>query len=94
MTCVYSVVNTYLAISRRSQQFNPDIQSGFQAKCRSDRTQRTFYILLASGIFLLLLIWGPVLIRGHSAVISGERYWWLGDDAMISMRYGEISRTA
>lgn len=31
--------------------------------------------------------WLPVALIGHSAVIGGERYWWLDDDAMISMRY-------
>lgn len=32
-------------------------------------------------------LWLPVALIGHSAVIGGERYWWLDDDAMISMRY-------
>ena len=41
----------------------------------------------ATAILFLLLLWMPVVLLGHSAVISGERYWWLGDDAMISMRY-------
>ena len=34
-----------------------------------------------------LLLWLPVVLIGHSTTIAGERYWWLGDDAMISMRY-------
>jgi hypothetical protein len=48
---------------------------------------KSFLILGVLAVSFLLLLWGPVVIRGHSAVIGGEKYWWLGDDAMISMRY-------
>ncbi len=46
--------------------------------------------LFVFGIFTfsLLIIWLPAIIYTRSAVIGGERIWWLGDDAMISMRYG------
>ncbi len=30
----------------------------------------------------------PVALMGNSDTIGGVRYWWLVDDAMISMRYG------
>ena len=36
---------------------------------------------------MLLILWLPVLFLGRSAVLGGQRYWWLHDDAMISMRY-------
>jgi hypothetical protein len=36
---------------------------------------------------VLLLSWLPFAFIGLSATIAGERYWWLGDDAMISMKY-------
>ena len=38
---------------------------------------------MAGGIVL----WTPIAVLGHSATIAGVRYWWLSDDAMISMRY-------
>jgi hypothetical protein len=41
----------------------------------------------ALGIGAIVLLWLPVILSGRSAVIGAERYWWLGDDAMISMRY-------
>jgi len=40
-----------------------------------------------SAVILLIALWLPIIVWGHSAVIGGERYWWLDDDAMISMRY-------
>ncbi len=46
--------------------------------------ERLFLVVAA---LLLVLLWLPSILYGHSAVINGERYWWLGDDAMISMRY-------
>jgi hypothetical protein len=30
----------------------------------------------------------PVALKGRSDTLDGVRYWWLADDAMISMRYG------
>ncbi|MBU1880572.1 hypothetical protein KKA08_00960, partial [bacterium] len=41
----------------------------------------------ATAMIVLVALWLPIIIFGHSAEIGGERYWWLGDDAMISMRY-------
>ncbi|MCS6907095.1 MAG: hypothetical protein RML93_04320, partial [Anaerolineales bacterium] len=43
-------------------------------------------MLLVSAL-LIVAVWLPVVLVGHSTSIAGERYWWLGDDAMISMRY-------
>lgn len=48
---------------------------------RSDA--RLFAVFAAAILFL----WMPPVLIGHSASFSGERYWWLHDDAMISMRY-------
>ena len=36
---------------------------------------------------LLLGIWMPVTLVSRSVAIGGERYWWLFDDGMISMRF-------
>ncbi len=36
----------------------------------------------------LLALTLPVVLRGKSDTFDGVRYWWLVDDAMISMRYG------
>ncbi|MBL0176068.1 MAG: hypothetical protein IPP94_12515 [Ignavibacteria bacterium] len=44
------------------------------------------YALIA-GILLVLLFCLPIAFHGHSATFGQERYWWLEDDAMISMRY-------
>lgn len=44
-------------------------------------------VLLASCTITLIVLWLPVVLIGHSETIAGERYWWLCDDAMISMRY-------
>jgi hypothetical protein len=35
---------------------------------------------------MIALLWLPPILVGHSESFSGERYWWLHDDAMISMR--------
>ena len=43
--------------------------------------------LLSTAIIAVVVLWLPVVFIGRSAIIAGERYWWLGDDAMISMRY-------
>lgn len=45
-------------------------------------------VTLAAPILAVTALWLPAVLIGHSATIAGERYWWLGDDAMISMRYG------
>ncbi|MEW5821177.1 MAG: hypothetical protein AB1782_13370, partial [Cyanobacteriota bacterium] len=39
------------------------------------------------GLILIIFIWLPVIIFGRNCFIEGIRYWWLHDDAMISMRY-------
>jgi hypothetical protein len=41
----------------------------------------------AAGLTLLALML-PVALIGKSDTLDGVRYWWLADDAMISMRYG------
>ncbi len=44
-------------------------------------------LLLPLVSIVLVVCWLPVVVVGYSAVIGGVRYWWLFDDAMISMRY-------
>ena len=44
------------------------------------------YVLVAA-IVVLLLLWLPPVLLGHSVTLAGQRCWWLDDDAMISMRY-------
>lgn len=43
--------------------------------------------LMAISMLALVALWLPIVLIGHGATIAGERYWWLCDDAMISMRY-------
>jgi len=43
--------------------------------------------LIPLAMLALVIITLPVIIGGHSALFGGQRIWWLGDDAMISMRY-------
>jgi hypothetical protein len=43
--------------------------------------------VLVGAIAILVLLWLPPVLLGHSATLAGHRYWWLDDDAMISMRY-------
>jgi len=52
---------------------------------RSDRSVDR--LVLISTVFVVLAICAHGLICMKSAVIEGERYWWLVDDEMISMRY-------
>src|SRR5215216_3461673 len=40
---------------------------------------------LAGG--LLVVLWAPYILLEQSVDAGGARYWFLGDDAMISMRY-------
>lgn len=42
---------------------------------------------LWAALFVLLITWVPIGILGHSVRVVESLYWWLGDDAMISMRY-------
>lgn len=44
-------------------------------------------LLITAAVLVMMILWLPSIWFGHSAQIGGERYWWLGDDAMISMRY-------
>ena len=44
-------------------------------------------VVVGSSMVIVVLLWLPVILFSPSAVIDGERYWWLFDDAMISMRY-------
>ncbi|MBI5669104.1 MAG: hypothetical protein HZC41_13960 [Chloroflexi bacterium] len=43
--------------------------------------------IVIGGTVAILVLWLPVALFGYSTEMRGERYWWLGDDAMISMRY-------
>lgn len=43
--------------------------------------------IIIAGAAAILMLWLPVVLLGHSTEMRGDRYWWLGDDAMISMRY-------
>lgn len=43
--------------------------------------------VVIGGAAVILALWLPVVLLGNSTEMRGERYWWLGDDAMISMRY-------
>ncbi len=47
------------------------------------------YSLLIIPFLAIVIFWLPIVFIGHSTVIGGTRYWWLGDDAMISMRYAQ-----
>jgi hypothetical protein len=49
--------------------------------------ETTNYGLPVAATALLLIVWTPVVVFGRHTVIDGRVYWWLGDDAMISMRY-------
>lgn len=42
---------------------------------------------IITPILLLLALWLPAVLSSHSSIVAGTRHWWLGDDAMISMRY-------
>ena len=55
-------------------------------KKKSDFKENKWYLMFL-GLFLIVVLWLPVIICGRNAVIDGVRYWWLHDDAMISMRY-------
>ena len=54
-----------------------------QVRALADRP----YFLPLIAMALLVIVWLPIILLGRSAVLSGERTWWLDDDAMISMRY-------
>jgi len=41
----------------------------------------------ATAVAVLTALWLPTIVLGRSAIFGGRRYWWLGDDAMIAMRY-------
>lgn len=43
--------------------------------------------LLLSSWIILVFVWGPTTIKRQSISIDEIRYWFLGDDVMISMRY-------
>lgn len=47
------------------------------------------WVLGCGAIIVLLIGWLPVILTGYHAVIDHVHYWWLFDDAMISMRYGK-----
>lgn len=39
------------------------------------------------GFIILFGLWLPIILSRHTTVIDKERYWFLADDAMVSMRY-------
>lgn len=45
------------------------------------------YFLPLFFIIILIVLWLPIILLGRSAIIGGQRYWWLDDDTMISLRY-------
>jgi hypothetical protein len=47
---------------------------------------RARWVTAASGA-LLLGIWLPVILGSRGVTLAGERFWWLFDDGMISMRF-------
>jgi hypothetical protein len=51
------------------------------------RGRLTYPGLSIAAIAALLALWLPVVFMRQSENIGGVRYWWLVDDAMISMRY-------
>lgn len=44
-------------------------------------------VVLGTAIAILSILWLPIALFARSEVVAGERYWWLYDDAMVSMRY-------
>lgn len=44
--------------------------------------------LFTLGLFLGVLLFIALVFAQESALIQGTRYFWLEDDAMVSMRYG------
>lgn len=48
-------------------------------------TAARWAITIAQAI--LLICWVPGVFIAHSIIIAGQRYFWLNDDMMISMRY-------
>jgi hypothetical protein len=44
--------------------------------------------VLALGLGLALLVFGGLAFWQSSALVDGHRWWWLEDDALVSMRYG------
>jgi hypothetical protein len=57
----------------------------WRAQIRALADRPTFLPVVA--MIVLVSLWLPIILLGRSAVIGGERRWWLDDDAMISMRY-------
>ncbi len=51
------------------------------------RGRPIYPVLSIAAIAALLALWLPVVFMRQSEEIGGVRYWWLVDDAMISMRY-------
>lgn len=49
---------------------------------------QTHRAVLAVSIALVLVLWLPQIIAGPQVSLGSTRYWFLSDDAMISMRYG------
>lgn len=46
-------------------------------------------IIIIFTVLYIILFYIPLIFESQSTVIEGVRYWWLGDDAMISMRYAK-----
>jgi hypothetical protein len=61
--------------------------SGGESKSKNHRGPLIYPSLSVAGIAALLALWLPVVFTRQSEIIGGVRYWWLVDDAMISMRY-------
>src|SRR5215203_1855927 len=61
--------------------------SGGESKSKYHRGPLIYPSLSIAGMAALLALWLPVVFMRQSENIGGVRYWWLVDDAMISMRY-------
>ncbi|MFC1570093.1 hypothetical protein ACFL4L_07645, partial [bacterium] len=45
--------------------------------------------VVLTAMILMVIVWLPVALWGHSSILFGKRVWFLGDDPMISMRYAK-----
>lgn len=62
-------------------------KDSIQAWLQKPANTTRMYALVGVFMLLLVVLWVPVILVGYSTTIGDTRYWWLFDDAMISMRY-------
>ena len=63
----------------------------FQRSCpslshRLGRQAGLFGLIL--GLLIIIGLWLPAIVQIQSGSLGGQKFFWLSDDAMISMRYG------